>query len=333
MKQIGQNISFAQQLLEAGEVIGIPTETVYGLAANAYNPVAVEKIFDIKSRPYNHPLIIHIASKAQLSTLITELPSAAEKLAQHSWPGPLTLLLPKRCTLASIATGNNPTVAVRIPNHPITLSLLQQLSFPLAAPSANPFGYVSPTQALHVYEQLGNKVPYILEGGPCQVGIESTIVGFEGDRPVIYRLGGLTIEKIVAITGLIPSLYIQQKATKSLPSPTPGLSIQHYAPLKPLYLGSIAALVAANRPARVGILAFNQYYKDVAKEHQVLLAPHGTLEEVAQRLYAGLRTLDQLPIDCIICNYLPPSGLGSAINERLQRASQTIGNNITQAAL
>jgi L-threonylcarbamoyladenylate synthase len=321
IEQIGQNILFAQQLLEAGEVVGIPTETVYGLAANAYNPTAVEKIFDIKGRPYNHPLIIHIASRAQLSSLITELPPAAEKLAQHSWPGPLTLLLPKKHTLASIATGNNPTVAVRIPDHPITLRLLRQLPFPLAAPSANPFGYVSPTQALHVYEQLGNKVPYILESGPCQVGIESTIVGFEENRPVIYRLGGLTAEKIAAITGLTPSLYTQQKGAKSLQNPTPGLSPQHYAPLKPLYIGPVATLAAAHGLDKVGILAFDQYYQDVPQEHQVLLAPHGTLEEAAQHLYAALHTLDQLPIDCMVCDYLPPSGLGSAINERLQRAS------------
>ncbi|MES2733756.1 MAG: L-threonylcarbamoyladenylate synthase, partial [Bacteroidota bacterium] len=186
--RIGTNISHAIDLLQQGEVVAIPTETVYGLAGNALNTKAVARIFSVKNRPTFDPLIIHTNSLEKVLQFVDEMPAQAKTLAQACWPGPLTLLLPRKDSIPDLVTSGLDTVAVRIPNHSLTLSLLEALEFPLAAPSANPFGYISPTTAEHVYNQLGKKIPYILDGGPCLVGIESTIVGFEDGEPTIYRL-------------------------------------------------------------------------------------------------------------------------------------------------
>ena len=325
MAQIGKNTALARMLLTQGEVVAIPTETVYGLAGNAHDPKAIQKIFSIKNRPTTHPLIIHIASIDQLSAYVNEIPTTAQKLAQTCWPGPLTLLLPKKATISEAVTAGKDYVAIRIPDHPITLKLLASLSFPLAAPSANPFGYISPTQASHVDDQLGDKIPYILDGGPCKVGIESTIIGFEGAQPIIYRFGGVTGEQIHDITGMIPTTY------HPLPSdvagePSPGLSLHHYAPAKPLYIGHLPTLAALHTGKKLGVLAFDQYYPGIPETQQVVLSPQGSLVEAAYQLFNALRTLDNLGIDGIIASYLPPMGLGRAINDRLWRASDKAQN-------
>ncbi|WP_405512000.1 L-threonylcarbamoyladenylate synthase [Spirosoma sp. KNUC1025] len=191
MAQIGTDRQIAKQLLEAGNVVSIPTETVYGLAANALNPDAVLTIFRVKNRPTFDPLIVHTDSLEKLDRFVSTIPESARDLASTYWPGPLTLLLPKKAIIPDLVTAGLPTVGIRIPNHPLTLALLNSLDFPLAAPSANPFGYISPTTAQHVADQLGLQVPYILDGGPATIGIESTIVGFDGNKPTVFRLGVL----------------------------------------------------------------------------------------------------------------------------------------------
>ena len=187
---IGTALSTAIELLRRDEVVAIPTETVYGLAGNALYPKAIASIFEIKNRPRFDPLIVHASSVERLSQYANAFPEAARRLADQFMPGPLTLLLDKAAIIPDLVTAGSPRVALRVPNHPLTLSLLQQLDFPLAAPSANPFGYISPTTAQHVADQLGSQIPYILDGGPCQVGVESTIVGFEDGQAVVYRKGG-----------------------------------------------------------------------------------------------------------------------------------------------
>lgn len=186
---IGQDLDKALQLLESGELVAIPTETVYGLAANALNSRAVAKIFEAKNRPSFDPLIVHVASLQHAKKYTTGFPLQAEALARRFWPGPLTLLLPKTSDVPDIVTAGLDRVGLRCPAHPLTISLLAHASFPLAAPSANPFGYISPTTSQHVQDQLGNSVSYIIDGGPSRVGIESTIVGWEDNEPIIYRLG------------------------------------------------------------------------------------------------------------------------------------------------
>lgn len=325
MAIIGTDLLMAQNLLEQGNVVAIPTETVYGLAANAYNEIAVSKIFTIKQRPLANPLIVHISSLTQLHQVIRYLPTPAERLAICCWPGPLTLLLEKKNNIPDLVTAGSTKVAVRIPNHLLTLELLKCINFPLAAPSANPFGYISPTTPEHVEEQLGRQVPYILAGGKCPVGIESTIVGFEEEKTILYRLGGISVEAIEKIVGPV----IIHHPVKHLPPSivTPGNFTQHYSPTKPLRIGSLPESLATYGHQRIGILGFDQYYEGVNKQAQVLLSPSGSLQEAAHNLFTALRQLDKMPIDMILANYVPNTDLGRAINDRLMRASVNKMNN------
>ena len=190
----GTDVERAKQLLCSGNLVVIPTETVYGLAGNALNPRAVAAIYEVKNRPSFNPLIIHTDRLEKVTEYVASVPRVAQELAQAFWPGPLTLLLPKTDKLPDIVTAGSDRVAVRIPKHPLALALLSELDFPLAAPSANPFGYISPTTVAHVEEQLGDKIAYILDGGSCSVGIESTIVGVEDNKLEVYRRGGISIE-------------------------------------------------------------------------------------------------------------------------------------------
>lgn len=318
MAIINANLYLAQHFLEQGEVIAIPTETVYGLGANAYDEAAVAKVFAIKNRPLFNPLILHIGNLGKIYDLAHDIPSVALQLAEHFWPGPLTLLLPKKNTISDVVTANSSLVAIRMPNHPITLQLLQRLAFPLAAPSANLFGYVSPTRPSHVEKQLGNRISYILEGGQCTVGIESTIIGFKDKDIIIYRLGSISVEAIEDVVGPV-NIHIRKCSHSSLT--IPGSALQHYAPHKPLLLGNVPTLLSTHHDRRVGILSFDRYYKDVAKEHQVVLSPTGSLEECAFQLFAALQTLDAMEIDVILSTYVPDRGIGRAINDRLMRAS------------
>ena len=317
---IGTDLTAARQWLERGNVVGIPTETVYGLAGNALDEEAVLTIFRVKNRPAFDPLIVHTDSLEKVRALVVELPPLAEQLARTCWPGPLTMLLPKRNHVPDLTTSGLDTVAVRIPNHPLTLALLASLDFPLAAPSANPFGYISPTTAQHVADQLGNQVPYILDGGPCPVGVESTIIGFdEHGRSVVYRLGGMALEQLEAIIGPL------QIRTHSSASPqAPGMLTSHYAPRKPLTLladGQLPPVVAGSLAGSEGALVFSGTLPGIPKENQLVLAPGGDVTEAASNLFAYLRRLDQLPVSRLYAQLVPDEGLGRAVNDRLRRAA------------
>lgn len=299
------SIEIAARYLKEGQLVAIPTETVYGLAGNAFDEDAVKKVFLAKNRPFTNPLIVHCASLREVEELVTEIPAAARRLADNFWPGPLTLLLPKSSKISSLVTAGQERVAIRIPDHPLTLELLRTLDFPLVAPSANPFGYVSPTTAEHVRMGLGDQVAYILDGGTCSIGIESTIVGFEQGAAKIFRPGGIPAEQIGILTD-IPSSYLG-----------PGMLKSHYAPTRRLILGSIPELLREHHDKRLGILSFRTAYPG----YSIVLSPSGSLEEAAHNLFAALRQLDKSNVDLIIAEEVPSYGLGIAINDRLHKAA------------
>jgi L-threonylcarbamoyladenylate synthase len=313
MAEIGKDINKAKQLLRDGELVAIPTETVYGLAGNALNVDAVTKIFKVKNRPRFDPLIIHVASLEDVRTYAVDVPEKARLLAEKFWPGPLTLLLKKQDIIPDLVTSGLSTVGIRNPDHALTRSLLNDLGFPLAAPSANPFGYVSPTTAEHVNDQLGEKISYILDGGPCQVGIESTIIGFETGRGTVYRSGGLRLEDIEEAIGQVNT----QVHSTSNPQ-APGQLQSHYAPSKKIIVGNLSTLVREFSTQRVGILSFRKNYE---KPFQYILSPSGNLEEAARNIFSFLRAFDKLPVDLILAEFVPDEGLGVAINDRLRRAA------------
>lgn len=314
MATIGNDILQAKKLLLEGELVAIPTETVYGLAANALNPEAVTQIFVVKERPSFDPLIVHVASIDQAQQFITAVPEKAIQLARHFWPGPLTLVLPKQSIIPDIVTSGLSTVGIRCPDHDLTRQLLSELPFPLAAPSANPFGYVSPTTAEHVNNQLGHKIRYILDGGPCRIGLESTIVGFENDQAVIYRRGGVSEEEISKVIG-----EVSYRLASSNPV-APGQLDSHYAPNKKFYLGDINELKKEFTGKKVGVLRF-MGNSDSSDNYKLILSQSGNLEEAARNLFAALRQFDQMEIEVILAEPVPDSGIGKAINDRLRRAA------------
>lgn len=312
MAEIGKDIAKAKALLKQGKLVAIPTETVYGLAGNALNADAVTNIFQVKNRPSFDPLIVHIPDLHAVSHYADNLPMKALALATNFWPGPLTLLFKKKAIIPDIVTSGLDTVGIRCPKHPLTLSLLQQLDFPLAAPSANPFGYVSPTRPEHVNEQLGEKIDYILDGGVCDVGIESTIIGFVEEKTILFRLGGLGIEDIERVVGTV---HLQLNASSN--PMAPGQLKSHYAPDKKVIIGDIETLLPQHSDASA-VLSFTKDYK---AKHQFILSPSGNMAEAAKNLFLALRKLDKLPIDTILTEYAPDEGLGKAINDRLKRAA------------
>ena len=324
MATIGTDPAHAAQLLRQGHIVAIPTETVYGLAANAFDEAAVLQVFAAKQRPSFDPLIVHIGQRSDVSRVVRDLPPGAEALMDAFWPGPLTLVLPKQAAVPDLVTSGLDTVGLRMPAHPLTRELLAQLDFPLAAPSANPFGYVSPTTAQHVADQLGDRVPYILDGGPCSVGVESTILGWDAgadDRPpnathpgrwYLYRPGGIPLEAIEAVIGRV------EPAVKQVLPVAPGMLESHYAPRKPVHVGDVSALLRrfAGRP--VGVIAFRSEYPGHRCE---VLSERGDLGEAARNLFAVLREMDSSECAVIVAERFPNEGLGRAINDRLQRAS------------
>lgn len=311
MATIGKDILKAAQLLEQGRLVAIPTETVYGLSANALDTTAVAGIFRAKNRPTFDPLIIHTYSIEKAKEYVTKFPVELEKLAKAFWPGPLTLLLPKKNVIPDLVTSGLSNVAVRIPNHPLTLQLLKEINFPLAAPSANPFGYISPTKPEHVNKQLGNEIDYILDGGACEVGIESTIVGIENGKVCVYRLGGLNIEQIEKVVG-----KVELKINNSANPTAPGQLKSHYAPVKKLVIGNIDELLKQyENPC---VLSFGDKTYDV---YTFSLSDKADLTEAAANLFEGLRALDECKAEVILTDYLPEIGLGIAINDRLTRAA------------
>lgn len=318
MAELGQDIAKAKELLERGELVAIPTETVYGLAGNALNPDAVASIFETKNRPSFDPLIIHTHSVDRVGDFVAEFPEELKKLAQAFWPGPLTLLLPRKAIIPDLVTSGLDRVAVRVPYHSLTQSLLANLDFPLAAPSANPFGYISPTSALHVEKQLGAKIPYILDGGSCEVGLESTIVGIEEGEVVVYRLGGLEIAEIETIVG-----EVRVKTHSSSNPAAPGLLEAHYAPRKPLILGDLDKLIPDynSRGVSFAVLSLQRDFLLLSDRLQIKLSSNGNLKEAAKNLFSALRELDEMKVEVILSELMPEEGLGRAINDRLKRAS------------
>lgn len=316
MAEIGKDIAKAKAFLEKGELVAIPTETVYGLAANAVDSLAVAKIFEAKHRPTFDPLIVHTHTLSEVHKFVESIHPNLLKLAKAFWPGPLTLLLPKKELIPNLVTAGLDRVGVRVPNHALTLELLRQLPFPLAAPSANPFGYISPTKAEHVNKQLGDALPYILDGGASKVGLESTIVGEEGGKIIIYRLGGLSIDDIENVVGNVTIELNQSSNPKA-----PGQLKSHYAPKKPIIIGDLKELQSKYSNKKTGAIVFGE---DVELSNDVLvknLSVTKNYNEAAVNLFSYLRELDEADVEIIICKLLPEVGLGAAINDRLSRAA------------
>lgn len=317
MTQISTNIEYAKLFLEKGEIVAIPTETVYGLAANALNEKAVVKIFEAKNRPFFDPLIVHVASIDDARKYVREIPKILLQLMHKFSPGALTVLLKKKAIIPDIVTSGLDTVGIRIPSHPVTQELLSQLAFPLCAPSANPFGYVSPTSAQHVYDQLNGKIPCILDGGNSRVGVESTIVGLDEENCVtIFRLGGIAVEQIEAEIGKVEVVLNQSSNPKA-----PGMLASHYAPRKPLFIGNIEELYTQNSGKKCGLISFSKTYEQLPFSAQQILSPNNDLNEAAAHLFAALRYFDTTDVDVILAEYFPEFGLGRAINDRLKRAA------------
>jgi len=313
---IGTDIAFAAALLKRGQVVAIPTETVYGLAGNALSADVVVQIFEVKNRPHFDPLIVHLPKVSSIEQYAEMLPPKAQLLADAFMPGPLTLLLPKKPIIPDIVTSGASLCAFRVPDHQMARELLSLLDFPLAAPSANPFGYISPTTAQHVARQLGEKIPYILDGGPCTVGIESTIVGFEEEFPVIYRKGGLSVE---AIEEMVGKVTIREHSSSN--PLAPGMLKSHYAPRTPLVIGNLYELHARFKEKRIAVLALSHGLADIEPANQFILSTSGNLGEAARNLFAGMRYLDAIDAELIIAELMPEKGLGRAVNDRLRRAA------------
>ena len=313
--EIGKSISKAQSLLMNGNLVAIPTETVYGLAANALDPMAVSKIYEAKNRPSFDPLIIHVGKISDFERYTLNFPKELMDIANKFCPGPLTFLLEKSGIIPEITTSGLKKVAIRIPNHPLTLELLNKLDFPLAAPSANPFGYVSPTTPLHVFEQLGERIPYILDGGPCQVGLESTIIGMEDEKMIVYRKGGLELESLKK--QFLGEIIIKDHSSSN--PEAPGMLDKHYSPNKRMEILEQKVDLKNIDKHKTGFLLFNKELTGF--DNQFILSSNSDLKEAAFRLFDGLRTLDKLPIEKIYIELVPEIGLGLAINDRLRRAA------------
>lgn len=316
MFEMGSDIELAARLLSDGLPVAIPTETVYGLAANALDTDAVLRVFEVKGRPHFDPLIMHLPDADAVRGHVQDIPPVAQLLMDIFWPGPLTLVLPKRPHVPDLVTSGLDTVAVRVPSHPLTQELLRKVGFPLAAPSANLFGQVSPTTAQHVADQLGDRIAYILDGGPTNIGLESTIIGFEDGQPVVYRLGGIGMEDIERVIGPVGQHLNQSSNPKA-----PGMLKSHYAPRIPLHLGNPTVLSDGLKEKKAGFLGFNVPLREMDGCHQRILSPKGDLAEAAYNLFANLRELESLGLDAIMAEEVPNVGLGRAINDRLRRAS------------
>lgn len=316
MSIISKDIQKAVAILSNEELVAIPTETVYGLAGNIYSEKAIKSIFETKKRPLFNPLIVHIPSVKALENIVEEVPEKAKLLADAFWPGGMTLVLPKKKTIPDLITAGKNTVAVRIPNHPVTLELLEQLPFPVAAPSANPFNRISPTKASHVEAYFKNDIKMVLDGGSCKSGIESTIIGFENGEPIIYRLGALALEAIETVVG---KTSIKNKKEQN--PDAPGMLARHYAPkTKTILVDDIKAELKNYPNKKIGVLVFSESVL-VDNIEEMILSKSRNYKEAAANLYDAMHKLDQLNLDIIIVERLPNIDLGKSINDRLQRAT------------
>lgn len=337
-----ESLKKAGRALAEGKLVAIPTETVYGLGADAFNPEAVARVFEAKARPAFDPLIVHIASLADVGRVAADFPPKARLLAEALWPGPLTLILPKRTEVPDIVTSGLPSVAVRFPVHPVARRIIEYSGTAIAAPSANPFGYISPTTARHVAETLGDRVDFIVDGGPCEVGVESTVLDMTRATPSLLRPGGMPLERIREIVGevVLPRKRGGEEAAGTEaadgePVASPGQLKSHYAPRARLYLCGYRALPGAMDAfppsARGGAGRSAALVLDAARAEALratglfdavfALAPSGDMREAASRLFAAMHELDAQGFVVIYAERVPEEGLGRAINDRLFRAS------------
>lgn len=315
-KLIVSNLNEAKSILDRNLNLIVPTETVYGLAGNIFEKDAIENIYKLKNRPHSNPLIVHIGSIDSLTDVALDIPEKAYELANKFWPGPLTLVLNKKNVVPDIVTAGKPTVAVRVPSHTVIQSLLSKLDYPLAAPSANPYGLVSPTSSAHAYRYFGDKVD-VLEGGKCDYGIESTIIGFEGEKPIVYRLGSLSLEQI---QNKVSDLEISNIADSN--PIAPGMVSKHYSPATPLIIAEdVLYEIEKNRDKKLGLLMSKTIYNDRAKTTIIVINNKSNQTLAAQNLYSDLSHMDSLNLDLIIAEKWDDSGLGKSINDRLSRAS------------
>lgn len=318
MIKISTDIFEAKKILEKEDLVVIPTETVYGLAGNIYSIKAIDSIFKTKNRPTNNPLIVHIDSYEKIADLVEEIPEKAKKLAEVFWPGSLTLVLKKKKSVPYTITAGKETVAVRIPNHQLTLELLKKLDFPLAAPSANPFGSISPTSAQHVVDYFKDTLEMVLDGGDCVNGIESTIIGFENENPILYRLGSLSVEEIESIIGPIKIMNENNSSPMA-----PGMLSRHYAPkTKTIVSENIKEELKKHKNLKIGLLLFKDDIDSCENIVKEILTNKKDLKEAATNLYAAMHRLDRKNLDLIIAEKFPNNSLGKSINDRLNRATK-----------
>ncbi len=319
---VTQDVDVAVSVLRRGGLVAFPTETVYGLGANALDPLAVAKIFDAKQRPRFDPIIVHVAGVEWLERVVREVPEVARRLAEQFWPGPLTLVLPKADRVPEIVTAGLPTCGVRAPDHPLAQQLIRRADLPVAAPSANRFGQLSPTRPEHVQAQLGDRIDVLLDGGPCRVGVESTVLDVTSDPPRLLRPGGVPVEELEAVLGKrverVPTGGSADEPTDR-PQSSPGRLPQHYAPRTRLVLLSDPSEVP--RQGRVGLLSFRPVEPPGPSVVVEVLSARGDLVEAAANFFAALHRLDSLNLDLICALPFPDHGLGQALNDRLQRAA------------
>jgi len=331
-------IAQAAAILRRGGTVAFPTETVYGLGANALDPEAVARVFTAKQRPSWDPLIVHVSDREMLSRVATEVPPDASRLIDAFWPGPLTLLLPRRPDVPPAVSANRPLVGIRMPEHPVAHALIATAGVPVAAPSANRFGRTSPTQARHVAEDLDGRIDAILDSGETTHGLESTVVEAGAGRCVVYRPGVITLEQIQKVCPEAVAFTQTQAATEAEPEslPSPGVALRHYAPRAHLILidGSgdeqkkafaKAVLAQQNRATRLGLM-LPDAFENPALGHDALVFRWGRWDqykELAQQLFAGLRWLDAAGATVILCPLPAADGLGVAIRDRLKKAART----------
>jgi L-threonylcarbamoyladenylate synthase len=310
-----QVLSRAASLLANGEIVAFPTETVYGLGADALNAVAVAKIFELKKRPHFDPLIVHVSRREWIDSFVSEIPDRARLLMDRFWPGPLTIILNKNKVIPDIVTAGLGTVGLRMPNHPVALDLIEKLGRPVAAPSANPFGYMSTTKASDVASLFDDRLPLILDGGPCSFGIESTIVSLRNGSVLVHRHGSVSIEELSSAVGQV----VERRAAGDDSCEAPGELPYHYAPLTPL--------VIIGGPEEIGVensafLSFSEPRATVKSKEVRVLSRSGDLREAAANFFAYLIQLDRKGMDIIYAQKMPEKGLGKAIMERLRKAAQ-----------
>jgi L-threonylcarbamoyladenylate synthase len=311
----------AIELLRNDNVVCVPTETVYGLAASMYSEKAIDKIYALKGRPRTNPLIVHIGRIQDLQTLCSDLPAPLQRLAERFWPGPLTILVEKSDQVPLSITAGGTRVGIRMPNHPLTLELLKALPFPLVAPSANPYNAISPTTAKHVEDYFGSAIPLILDGGPCEQGLESTVVGIENEQVVIYRQGMITAEQIESLVG--PIVVKNEAGEKQV---APGMTLKHYSPKTPTIVCEHLEQFKEDCAGKAFLL-FSKKHPELPQAHQYVLSEKEDLSEAAARLYQVLHELDERSYNQIVCERFPDIGIGRAINDRLLRAG---GGVVTQ---